>query len=67
MQLKREKSRHNNEQNSIQVHRSICDENDVYGISKHEIEVDTDVNEDANREKLLDESFSSFLHSLREK
>lgn len=65
--MKREKGHNHNEQNSIQAHDSIWDENDVYGISKHEMEVDTDINEDANREKLLDESFTSFLHSLRKK
>jgi hypothetical protein len=42
-------------------------ENDVYGLSKHEMEVDTDVNEDANRERLLDESLASFLDSLEKK
>lgn len=34
---------------------------DVYGIFKQEMEVDSDVNEDANRERLLDESVDVFL------
>jgi hypothetical protein len=41
--------------------------NDVYGLSKDEIEVDTDVNEDTNRERLLDESLSSFLNLSKRK
>ncbi|WP_088102063.1 hypothetical protein [Halalkalibacter urbisdiaboli] len=36
-------------------------ENDTYGIFVQEIEVDTDVNEDPNRERLLDESLDAFL------
>ncbi|MGE7184631.1 hypothetical protein ACQKKK_11725 [Peribacillus sp. NPDC006672] len=38
-------------------------EDDTFGILKQEMEVDTDVNEDPNREKLLDESVVSFLKS----
>ena len=38
-------------------------EDDTYGILKQEMEVDTDVNEDPNRERLLDESVDSFLES----
>ena len=36
-------------------------EKDVYGLAKEEVEVDTDVNEDMNRERLLDESVNAFL------
>jgi hypothetical protein len=41
--------------------------NDVYGLSKDETEVDTDVNEDTNRERLLDESLTSYLNSINKK
>ena len=41
-------------------------EDDIYGLFKEEVEVDSDVNEDANREWLLDQSLSSFLESLEE-
>jgi hypothetical protein len=41
--------------------------NDVYGVLKKETEVDTDVNEDINRERLLDESLSSFLNVSKRK
>ena len=40
-------------------------QDDVYGVFKQEIEVDTDVNEDANRERLLDESVDNFLDTLK--
>lgn len=39
-------------------------QDDVYGVLKQETEVDTDVNEDANRERLLDESIDNFLDTL---
>jgi hypothetical protein len=41
-------------------------EDDTYGIFKQEMEVDTDINEDPNRERLLDESIDSFLESKEE-
>jgi hypothetical protein len=41
-------------------------ENDTYGIFKQEMEVDSDINEDPNRERLLDESVDSFLESREE-
>ncbi|MGG4265844.1 hypothetical protein [Peribacillus simplex] len=41
----------------------INTEDDTFGIFKQKMEVDTDVNEDPNREKLLDESVVSFLKS----
>ncbi|MED3689187.1 hypothetical protein P4534_10225 [Peribacillus butanolivorans] len=41
-------------------------ENDTYDILKQAMEVDTDVNEDPNRERLLDESVDSFLESKEE-
>nr|WP_309099947.1 hypothetical protein [Fredinandcohnia onubensis] len=40
---------------------NVFDPNDTYGILKSEIEADTDVNEDQNREKLLDDSVEAFL------
>jgi len=42
-------------------------DDDTYGILKQETEVDTDINEDPIREKLLDESLDDFLYSKREK
>ncbi|MFE4893736.1 hypothetical protein [Peribacillus butanolivorans] len=39
---------------------------DTYDILKQAMEVDTDVNEDPNRERLLDESVNSFLESKEE-
>ncbi|MGW6301509.1 hypothetical protein [Peribacillus butanolivorans] len=39
---------------------------DTYDILKQAMEVDTDVNEDPNRERLLDESVDSFLESKEE-
>jgi hypothetical protein len=39
----------------------LFNEKDVYGVAKEELEVDTDVNEDMNRERLLDESVHAFL------
>jgi hypothetical protein len=41
-------------------------EDDIYGILKQTMEVDTDVNEDPNRERLLDESVDAFLESKEE-
>ncbi|MGO4889524.1 hypothetical protein ACJ2A9_17390 [Anaerobacillus sp. MEB173] len=49
-----------------QVNR-LNNEDDTYGIFKQEMEVDSDVNEDSNRERLLDESIDSFLESEIEK
>jgi hypothetical protein len=48
--------------NSNQVKR-LNKLDDTNGIFKQEIELDTDVNEDPNRERLLDESIDSFLES----
>ncbi|MCO0596663.1 hypothetical protein NGI46_04205 [Peribacillus butanolivorans] len=39
---------------------------DTYDILKQAMEVDTDVNEDPNRERLLDESVDYFLESKEE-
>ncbi len=39
------------------------DKEDTYGIFKQAMEVDTDVNEDPNRERLLDDSVDAFLKS----
>jgi hypothetical protein len=47
------KNNHNPVQHVSQVSRLL----------NNEMEVDTDVNEDPNREKLLDESIDSFLKS----
>lgn len=46
-----------------QQQESYFNQNDVYGIFKQE--VDSDVNEDANRERLLDESLEAFLDSTQ--
>lgn len=61
-----EKNHHNIEKYDNQVDR-LNNEGDTYGIFKQELEVDTDVNEDANREMLLDESVASFLKSKEKK
>ncbi|RID88505.1 hypothetical protein D1953_03830 [Peribacillus asahii] len=53
-------TRHNTVPYKNQVNR-LNKEDDTYGILKQAIEVDTDVNEDPNREKLLDESVDAFL------
>ncbi|MBK5483671.1 hypothetical protein JFV29_17690 [Peribacillus sp. TH16] len=62
----------NQENNSLnpvphknQVNR-LNKEIDTYDILKQAMEVDTDVNEDPNRERLLDESVDSFLESKEE-
>ncbi|GGB55807.1 hypothetical protein [Fictibacillus barbaricus] len=49
-------------QNSNQVKR-LNKIDDTYGIFKQEMEMDTDVNEDPIRERLLDESIDSFIES----
>jgi len=53
-------NRHNTVPYKNQVNR-LNKEDDTYGILKQAIEVDTDVNEDPNRERLLDESVDAFL------
>ncbi|MFB5283902.1 hypothetical protein [Peribacillus sp. Hz7] len=55
-------NRHNPVPHKDQVNR-LNKEDDTYGILKQAIEVDTDVNEDPNRERLLDESVDAFLES----
>jgi hypothetical protein len=50
---------HNNQTNRF-------NKEDTYGIFKQELEVDSDVNEDPNRERLLDESVGYFLQSEEE-
>ncbi|THE09099.1 hypothetical protein E1I69_23710 [Bacillus timonensis] len=42
------------------------DPDDTYGVFKSEMEVDSDVNEDMNRERLLDESVEAFIKSENE-
>ncbi|QGQ48301.1 hypothetical protein [Metabacillus sediminilitoris] len=59
----------NNHHNPVlhknQVNR-LNKEDDIYDILKQTMEVDTDVNEDPNRERLLDESVDAFLESKEE-
>ncbi|MDM5359350.1 hypothetical protein [Peribacillus sp. ACCC06369] len=55
----------NTSQNKNQVSR-LNKEKDTFDILEQEMEVDTDVNEDPNREKLLDESVDAFLQSKEE-
>ncbi|MDR4886760.1 hypothetical protein RGU12_04230 [Fredinandcohnia sp. QZ13] len=40
---------------------NLFDPDDTYGVFKSEMEVDSDVNEDMNRERLLDESVEAFI------
>jgi hypothetical protein len=56
----------NQKNNSHNQVNRLNKEDDIYGIFKQELEVDTDVNEDPNRERLLDESVHSFLVSKEE-
>ncbi|MGG0849064.1 hypothetical protein [Peribacillus simplex] len=55
----------NTSQHKNQVSR-LNKEKDTFDILNQEMEVDTDVNEDPNREKLLDESVDAFLQSKEE-
>ncbi|MBS4195029.1 hypothetical protein [Lederbergia citri] len=55
-------SRHNPVSHRIQVNQ-LNKEDDTYVILKQAMEVDSDVNEDPNRESLLDESVNAFLES----
>ncbi|MEH7226580.1 hypothetical protein V7112_22520 [Bacillus sp. JJ1566] len=41
------------------------DLDDTYGVFKSEMEVDSDVNEDMNRERLLDESVEAFIRTKK--
>ncbi|MEH7383646.1 hypothetical protein V7138_24530 [Bacillus sp. JJ1533] len=41
------------------------DQEDTYGVFKSEMEVDSDVNEDMNRERLLDESVEAFIRTKK--
>ncbi|MGE7759591.1 hypothetical protein [Peribacillus sp. NPDC097895] len=50
-------NKNNNNHNPVQL------KSQVSKLNNNEMEVDTDVNEDPNREKLLDESVDSFLKS----
>ncbi|CAH0293856.1 hypothetical protein [Peribacillus simplex] len=50
-------NKNNNNHNPVQL------KSHVSKLNNNEMEVDTDVNEDPNREKLLDESVDSFLKS----
>ncbi|MED4402230.1 hypothetical protein ABET41_12490 [Metabacillus fastidiosus] len=58
-------NRHNPVLHKNQVNR-LNKEDDIYGILKQTMEVDTNVNEDPNRERLLDESVDAFLESKEE-
>lgn len=42
---------------------NLFDSDDTYGVFQSEMEVDSDVNEDMNRERLLDESVEAFIKS----
>jgi hypothetical protein len=44
----------------------IFDKEDIYGIEKKELEIDSDVNEDENRERQLDASFEQFIKIKKE-
>ncbi|MEH7388556.1 hypothetical protein V7147_24630 [Bacillus sp. JJ1521] len=44
---------------------NLFDPEDTYGVFKTETEVDSDVNEDLNRERLLDESVEAFMKSKK--
>ncbi|WP_159439902.1 hypothetical protein [Bacillus sinesaloumensis] len=44
---------------------NFFDSDDTYGVLKSEMEVDTDVNEDMNREQLLDDSVEAFIESIK--
>lgn len=41
------------------------DTDDTYGVFKSGMEVDSDVNEDLNRERLLDDSIEEFIKSKK--
>jgi hypothetical protein len=56
----------NQKKNSHNQVNRLNKKDDTYGIFKQEMEVDSDVNEDPNRERLLDESVNSFLKSKEE-
>ncbi|MGG3927465.1 hypothetical protein ABET51_15985 [Metabacillus fastidiosus] len=58
-------NRHNPVLPKNQVNR-FNKEDGIYGILKQTMEVDTNVNEDVNRERLLDESVDAFLESKEE-
>lgn len=47
-----------------QLHNNFK-QDDIYDVLKQQMEFDTDVNEDANRERLLDESVDDFLDKLK--
>ncbi|MEH7234999.1 hypothetical protein [Bacillus sp. JJ1562] len=44
---------------------NLFDPDDTYGVFKSEMEVDSDVNEDMNREGLLDDSVEAFVKSKK--
>jgi hypothetical protein len=61
------KMKNKNTSDSIKTENGIFNKEDVYGVMKQEIEVDSDVREDRNRERLLDESLSSFIKQAETK
>lgn len=63
--MKKRNRIHNQAQNVQDIER--FNKEDIYGICKQEMEVDTNVNEDPKREEMLDQSVTSFLESLDEK
>ena len=47
------------------AHKSGFNPHDVYGIAKQEMEVDSNVNEDFHRERLLDDSLEVFMDTMK--
>ncbi|MFT4413669.1 hypothetical protein ACLM5H_07405 [Fredinandcohnia humi] len=52
-------------QNKTTSIKNQFNQDDTYGVFKLEMEVDTDVNEDSNRESLLDDSVDAFLDTYK--
>ncbi|WP_257350662.1 hypothetical protein [Pseudalkalibacillus decolorationis] len=55
-----------NDRHNQDKDKNLNKEDDTYGIFKQEMEVDSDINEDPNRERLLDESVDAYLKSKKE-
>jgi hypothetical protein len=52
---------------NLKSENGVFNKEDVYGVMNKKIEVDSDVREDQNRERLLDESLSSFVKQVEAK
>ncbi|WP_240479791.1 hypothetical protein [Paenibacillus wynnii] len=52
------------ESNIKELKKSMFSPKDEYGVIGNEIEVDSDVNEDRNREKQLDNSFEAWYGNI---